>query len=330
MKRLVVSVGLLGLIAGCGDDNTNNPIIHDMSMKTGLDANMGVPIGGQCTLSTDCKSGENPACRKNKNTRTGMCSADCQTDADCGTGNVCLFEPSGANTMPGACAKACEAATDCTEGLGCWLSLDKVACWPLNGVAEFGASLVLNCDPTVSGCTFAGSPLPGGCSRQVLGAGNAGVCRQGCDIGVGTCPNVGGFQQSCYFTDESIDNMNMPTGDKLKQPTCVIDVPVGTPPAFIADGAECLDPDTMSHYFDICLPGSQCETYTTVSGAMPDNKCHKLCYLGNFTPPDMGPLFADGGIDGTCPNGPGGPMTCTDVFGAAGATAPSMPVGLCK
>src|SRR5207245_2595228 len=83
-----------------------------------------------------------------------------------------------------------------------------------------------------------GGTLPGGCSRQVLGAGMAGVCRQGCDIGVGTCPLAGGFAQNCYFVDESIDAMNMATGDKLKQPICIIDVPVGAPPAFIGDGVE--------------------------------------------------------------------------------------------
>jgi len=325
MKRLVI---LLGLVFGC-DNNEMGPIVHDLAVNHDLTVNMGIPIGGQCSLSTDCKTGTNPSCRKNKNTKTGMCTADCQTDADCGTGNVCLFQPAAGSTTPGACAKSCMMDTDCTEGLGCWVTLDKEACWPFNGVQEAGGPLNLNCNPTVAGCTFGTSGLSGGCSRQILGTanmGNAGTCRQGCDIGVGTCPAVGGFAQSCYFVDESIDMMNMPTGDKLKMPICVIDVPVGTPAAFIADGVECLDPDTNMHFFDICVPGSQCETYTTVAGAMPDNKCHKLCYLGNFSPPDMGPLFADGGIDGTCPGG----QTCTDIFNAAGATPPSMPVGLCK
>src|SRR5207302_4014497 len=229
---------LLGLLAGCGNEGTG-PIIHDMAVNHDLTVNMGTPIGGQCTLSTDCKSGQNPSCRKNKNTRTGMCTADCQMDSDCGTGNVCLFQPAAGSTTPGACAKACQMDTDCTEGLGCWVSLDKEACWPLNGVSESGKALVLDCDPKVAGCVFTGGTLPGGCSRQVLGAGMAGVCRQGCDIGVGTCPLAGGFAQNCYFVDESIDAMNMATGDKLKQPICIIDVPVGAPPAFIGDGVEC-------------------------------------------------------------------------------------------
>jgi hypothetical protein len=325
MKRLVVLFGFTaGLVAGCGDEVT---VTHKPDMKMSVDFAMTViPIGGQCTLSTDCTVGTNPSCRKNKNTRTGMCSADCQIDADCGDGNVCLFAPTPPDTTPGACAKSCQMDTDCTEGLGCWISLDKVACWPLNGIAEFGKSLVLNCDPTVAGCTFAGSGLPGGCSRQVLGAGMAGVCRQGCDIGVGTCPDVSTYVQNCYFVDETLDTMMMPTGDKLKQPICVIDVPVGTPAAFIADGAECLDPATSNHYYDICLPGSQCESVFTMAGVTADNKCHKLCYLGSFTPPDMGALFKDGGIDGACPGG----TTCTDVFGTTGIAAPGMPVGLCK
>jgi hypothetical protein len=322
MNRLVV---LLGLLAGCGDE-PSGPVVHDLAVNHDLTVNMGVPIGGQCLTSTDCKTGQNPACRKNKGTRTGVCTADCFIDDDCGTGNVCLFQPPAGDTMnPGACAKPCQLATDCTEGIGCWVSLDKEACWPLNGVQDAVGPIVLNCDPTVAGCTFPGSALPGGCSRQIVGTGSAGSCRQGCDIGVGTCPTASGFVQNCYFLDETHDAMNMPTGDALKQTICVVDVPVGNPPAFIADGVECLDPDSGSHFFDICFPGSQCETFTS-NGTMADNKCHKLCYLGNFTPPDMGPLFTDGGIDGTCPGG----QTCTDVFNSASATSPSMPVGLCK
>jgi hypothetical protein len=333
MKRSVVLAGLLALGFGSGcEEETNNIVIRDLSVRVGQDANMGVPIGGQCELATDCKTGSNPTCRKKRMTKTGMCTADCNTDADCGVGNVCLFEPdpNDPNSTPGACAKICETETDCTEGLGCWISLDKVACWPVDGIAEYGKSLTLNCDPTVAGCTFAGQGLPGGCSRQILGPGNAGACRQSCVLGVGTCPDivVGSerFQQSCYHVDESIDADGMPTGDKLKMPLCVGVVPVGTPPAFIPDGTECLDPVTMTnHYYNICFPGSQCETYTTVSGGTEDNKCHQLCYLGNFSPPDGGTLFTDGGLAMGCTTG-----TCTDVFGTAGIASPGMPIGLCK
>jgi hypothetical protein len=251
-----------------------------------------------------------------------MCTANCNTDADCGGGNVCLF--SGGPT-PGACARACASAADCGTDLGCWISLGPQACWPRDGVAEFGAPLVLNCDPTVAGCTFGGSPLRGGCSRQVLGAGNQGVCLQGCDIGTSECPSITAsgmtFAQSCYFVDETFDMTTMQAnGDKLKQPVCEVDVPVGTPAQFIADGAECLDPASMQHFFDICLPGSQCEVYD-LSGAAPDNRCHRLCYLGNFTPRDLG--APDGGAAVTCPSG----QSCHDVFGTGGS---SLPVGLCK
>jgi hypothetical protein len=318
---------ILLLLAGCGDDTNMNPIIHDMSMSQKPDANLGVPIGGQCTLSTDCKQGTNPSCRKAQGVKTGMCTSDCQTDSDCSSDGsvVCLFQPTNGSSTPGACAKACQMATDCTEGIACWVTLDKVACWPINGVQDGAGPIVLNCDPTVAGCTYKNSPLPGGCERQVLGPGSAGVCRQGCDIGVGTCPKYGTDDQNCYLIDETIDSNNMPTGDALKQPICIVDVPVGSPPAFIADGAECLDPMSGNHFFDICEPGSQCEISMTSSGGMPDNKCHRLCYLGSFMPPDMGALFADGGIAGACPSG----TTCTDVFGTASATPPGMPVGLC-
>jgi hypothetical protein len=312
------------LLAACGEDVMTSEM-PDYGVRYPFDEPFPpvIPIGGQCNFDYDCRTGTNPTCRKNKNTRTGMCTADCLIDDDCGDGNVCLFAPIAGSTTPGACAKSCLDETDCTEGLGCWISLDKEACWPFNGVLEGGGPLLLDCDPTVAGCSFPGSALTGGCERQVLGSGNAGECRQGCDIGVGTCPALGGFPQSCYFIDDTIAMTGRPAGDKLKQPVCYFALSVGTPAAFIADGAECLDPASNMHLFDLCLPGSQCETYTTVAGAMPDNMCHKLCYLGSFSPPDMGPLFADGGIDGTCPGG----QTCTDIFNAAGA---SMPVGLCK
>jgi hypothetical protein len=177
---------------------------------------------------------------------------------------------------------------------------------------------VLNCDPTVAGCSSAGGPLPGGCERQILGSGNAGVCRRGCDIGEGTCPNApDGSPESCYFTDVTKD---LP-GDKLKAPVCY---PIATPGA--ADGAICTDPTSGGFFMDLCLPGSQCEIAAEASGAAADNKCHKLCYLGAFTPPDAGALFEDGGVAMGCPVG----TTCTDVFGATGATSPSMPIGLCK
>jgi hypothetical protein len=273
-------------------------------------------IGKSCVISSDCTDGTNPTCRRSASSSTGMCSADCSRDADCGNGNVCVF----GSSPPGACARACSAASDCGNGLGCWIVLDHQACWPLDGVFEFGQPLTLNCDPTVPHCNGAG-----GCSRQVLGPGFAGVCRQGCDIGTSQCPSLNYssmiFQQSCYFVDESIDMMNQPTGDALKQPICVIDVPVGSPSKFIADGAECLDPNSGQHYFDICQPGSQCEVYTLAVGAAPDNKCHKLCYLGSLMLRDLG--APDGGAALTCPVG----QSCTDVFGTAGS---SLPVGLCK
>jgi hypothetical protein len=290
-----------GTTGGGGFDMSHPTVsLPDLSHST---------IGATCSSIIDCRDGTNPTCRKSATSSTGMCTADCTTDGDCGPGNVCIFQ---GGPTPGACARPCLAPGDCGPGLGCWVTLDRQACWPVDGVAEFGQPLTLNCDPTVAGCNGTG-----GCSRQILGAGLAGVCRQGCDIGSSQCPSLGGFQQSCYFADESIDAMNQPTGDKLKQPICLPDVPVGSPPSFIPDGAECLDPDSMMHYFDICLPGSQCETYTLAAGATPDNRCHRLCYLGSF----MRDL--DGGVAVTCPAG----QTCHDSFGTTGS---ALPVGLCK
>ncbi len=282
----------------------------------------GVPLGGACTSTSQCRSGLNPSCVMIGGATVGACSADCQTDSDCDSSTQCLFQPATGSTVPGACATTCDSASDCVSGWACWISLDKQACWPVDGVAESGQALTMNCDPTVAGCTFAGSDLPGGCDRQITGSGDAGVCRRGCDIGEGTCPKAfDGTAQSCYFIDETVDSTNTPTGDKLKASICTLIEPI------VADGQQCLDPSGSGQFFfDICQAGSQCLTFTPVSGMTADNECHRLCYLNSFTPPDAGPLFADGGVSAGCPIG----TICTDVFGSGSSSAPTTPVGLCK
>jgi hypothetical protein len=324
MNRAVTLIGMLAMAGlGCDDNNNNMIIVHDMAMRMGQDANMGVPIGGQCSLTSDCKTGTNPTCAKKRNNKTGECSADCTTDADCGDGNICLFAPQSSTDPAGACAKSCQAATDCGDGLGCWVSLGATtfACWPVDGIAQGGKALTLDCDPTVAGCTFTGSPLPGGCQRQILGTGNGGHCIQGCDIGVGTCPDLSAMdKQACYFLDETVDSTGMATGDKLKQGICGFALPVA------ADGASCVDTTGAGPFYNVCQIGSECDLFKTATNANPDMKCHKLCYLGNFTPPDGGALFNDGGVAMGCTTG-----TCTDVFGVGNSpTPPTMPVGLCK
>ena len=200
--------------------------------------------------------------------------------------HICLFAQTG---TPGVCAKSCQAATDCPDGLGCWISLGgtTAACFPVDSVSEGGKALVLNCDPTVAGCTFTGSALPGGCDRQILGAGSAGVCREGCDIGVDTCPKgADGSPQACYYADNTLDSTGMPTGDVLKQPICQFFDPQ------VAAGAECLDPTTMNHYFNIRPAGQQCESAFTTASVTPRQPVPHSCYIGNFTCPTPVPSLA--------------------------------------
>ena len=347
MKRWGFGMAMLALAAfGC-DDNNKTTMSHDMAMKmVGMDAAGSSGIGSPCTSTDQCTDGSMPMCIKDFLSRTGICSASCSTDTDCGDGNVCLFAPRPGTTDPmGVCTKSCMTAADCVpSNTACWVSLSSTfdACWPKDGVQVSGQGVDLDCDPTVVGCTFNGSKLPGACERQIAGTGNAGSCRQSCDIGVGTCPDTAdGTPQSCYFFDETLNADGTPNGDKFKGTICEIIAQVasstmqGAPLTFIADGSECLDPTdaTMTHFYDICLPGSMCELPAvtggtkTISGATADNLCHQLCYLGNYTPPDMGELFSDGGAvaSTTCRTG-----TCTDVFNASGLTTlPGMPVGLC-
>jgi hypothetical protein len=278
-----------------------------------------VAIGADCSLATDCQHGTNPMCLKSSGQSRGMCTAECHMDADCGTNNFCIL---GGGTQPGMCARGCSVETDCTNGLVCWVSIGSQACWTKTGVAEGNNPVVFNCDPKVAGCSFAGSNLPGGCTRQILGTGLTGTCERGCEIGAGTCPNdATGQPQSCYFLDETIDDKGNPTGDAMKQGVCVFVLPE------IADGAVCTHPGDGNQYYDICAVGSQCDLVKTATDPTPDQKCHKLCYLGAFTPPDAGALFTDGGVAMGCPGG----TTCTDVFNVgASPSPPEMPVGLCK
>jgi hypothetical protein len=258
-------------------------------------------------------------------------------------GTVCQFADP-AKPLSGYCLKTCMTENDCdsTDAIGCWISLfggnDKQAsvCFSNDDIEEYGVSKTLDCDPTANNgaCTFTGSSLPGGCDRQILGSGMAGFCRQGCDIGVGTCPDVpdASSRQNCYFTDFTAgsDGTANPNMDKFKGPICQADVQVQVSSSdmtkhYVPDGSACVDPTDpmMTPFFDICDLGSQCFTYSRMMSTMADNKCHKLCYLNGFTPPNPGQIDDGGVVAMTC-------ATCTDVFGVGSSpTSPTQPIGLC-
>jgi hypothetical protein len=318
MKRAMLQLGMLAAMAAgfvaCGDD-TSGPVRPDMAVKPGQDGGVdlaigGSPIGGDCMRNSDCKTGTNPFCVKNRSVTgaVGFCAADCQTDTDCGSLATCIQFANGSQ-----CVKSCMMASDCGTGLACYAPIG-LGCYPTDAIK-------LDCDPTVAACT---TPLisSGGCSRQALGTGTTGQCQATCDVGVGTCPPNGTNKQHCLVIDTKDDGMGGMTGDAFVGAVCQIQAPVADQKM---DGVECavVQNGMTFHFIDACVDGLECDSFKTPTHPNPDNKCHKLCYLNQSFSQDAGAPIPDGGmIASTCTTG-----TCTDIWGLAGST---QPVGLCE
>lgn len=68
-------------------------------------------VGGSCTASGGCAGGS--SCLTDSMYPGGMCTVDCDTQADCPGGSVCVQESGG------TCLLACRSAGDCRDGYGC-------------------------------------------------------------------------------------------------------------------------------------------------------------------------------------------------------------------
>jgi hypothetical protein len=302
MKRSLWVVALLALTGGCDDSGQNqNP---DLAAKKVFDASLdqsGAAIGAECTTDANCKTGTMPSCFKAAR-GTGFCTANCQTDADCGSLSSCITFSDGK-----FCMRNCQSAADCSTGTG-------FACWI--GLGCFRAS-DLDCDPTMAYCSTAKIPQ-GGCLRQAVGtSGKLGICNSLCTVGPGTCPPNGTNAQTCLVFDETTDSMGMATGDKFKGTVCT---GANSTANQHADGTECLFSDG-NHYIDLCKDGSECDVFKGSTNPAPTNNCYPLCYAAGYViPQDAG--IPDGGAPAmTCATG------CKDAFGLFGS---SNPVGLCK
>jgi hypothetical protein len=68
-------------------------------------------VGGSCTASGGCAGGSE--CLIASMYPGGMCTVDCETQADCPSGSVCVQESGG------TCLLACSSSSDCRDGYGC-------------------------------------------------------------------------------------------------------------------------------------------------------------------------------------------------------------------
>jgi hypothetical protein len=142
------------------------------------------------------------------------------------------------------------------------------------------------------------------------------LCFDACEVGVGTCAPTTGTNapRHCVVLDATVDATGAATGDGLKAPICLEQLP---PAEQNADGAVCAD--MGSNYIDACHDGSECDSVKTTSSPTPDNLCHKLCYKAGFTPSMSG--LPDGGVVA---------MSCSNCVDTFGLFATNNPVGLCK
>lgn len=68
-------------------------------------------VGGACTPEAGCAGGS--SCLLASMYPGGMCTVDCETQADCPNGTRCVQESGG------TCLLACSSASDCRDGYGC-------------------------------------------------------------------------------------------------------------------------------------------------------------------------------------------------------------------
>ncbi len=254
-------------------------------------------IGFPCGADKDCPAGKTPVCFTQDfgnvagaaKVPGGYCSSACNTDVDCEPDGICL-DVTGVGAF---CVHTCGKATDCR--VPDYACLKQGGCYP-------AAAVFTDCDPTSGdgSCIVTGPGSPGGCLRQILGSGQTGRCEPECQVGIGTCPDIGNFKQHCQV----VDTTGTP-GDRWKGPICV-----GTVQSPVPDGQPCLDPLSGSYSDEVCADGLQCD----LKG---DKKCHMLCM-----PAPMAGAVPDGGVAA----GPCGLGQCTDYFGLFQTPRPA---GLC-
>lgn len=68
-------------------------------------------VGGPCDTGGGCAGGS--ACLTASMYPGGMCTVDCETQADCPNGTACVQESGG------TCLLACSSASDCRDGYDC-------------------------------------------------------------------------------------------------------------------------------------------------------------------------------------------------------------------
>jgi hypothetical protein len=149
------------------------------------------PIGGKCTLSSDCKSA---LCTPEQATAAGTtwtggyCTQACTTSTPCGAGAGCLTYADGSSY----CAASCGADSECRAGYVC-SSAAKVCLPDCRQGWSCGESLV--CDGGTGNCVGKMLAVGQGCSLDVDCA--SGLCTPAQSTASGSVWNGGYCTQAC-------------------------------------------------------------------------------------------------------------------------------------
>jgi hypothetical protein len=213
MRTLASVVLGLAALAACGDNlKPADPV------DAGVDADLSCQprtvgqVGGPCTMDVQCESAPgaadgvclNPSfggigwpaggyCINKIDLVSADCSNGCTTDAQCGTGNVCVTV-GGCN----ACVAACCAGGECPTGQVCADSLagdalSKPACLPGSATAVDGATCTGFSDCAVGSICFVDQweNPNGSCATVGCTVGDDSTCATGGDGHCIALPTVG-------------------------------------------------------------------------------------------------------------------------------------------
>ncbi len=211
MRILALASLTLLALAGCGDN-----LRPEEAVDAGIDADLCPArstgaVGGPCTMDAECASAPGagdglclnaglagigwPAggyCVNKIDLVSADCSNGCQTDGDCGAGNVCV-SVEGCNACVAGCCEGdvCPSGQVCTDTL-IGGPLGKSACLPGSSTASDGESCAGFSDCAVGSICFNDAlETPGGqCATVGCTVGDDATCADGGDGHCVTLPTI--------------------------------------------------------------------------------------------------------------------------------------------
>jgi hypothetical protein len=189
--RLFLFVAGLGLLAGCGKDEHVAPLVGGGGSDAGDDTTSTNPVS-PTTVSPTTSASVNPAVSPvNPGPATSKLAAACETNADCGSGLLCMTSGGAALFNGGAANGFCTA--DCsTDAAVCGAIQSGATCI---GVSDTVAYCFAGCEPGGAPATKCQGRAEVACDYVTL---TAPFCRpmcgtdsdcdgRKCDVGLGVC-----------------------------------------------------------------------------------------------------------------------------------------------